>query len=115
MGYRYMLGDEPSLRLDGEPQAAGAASPPGEKDLAAAESPLSPDPMDDYRRCEMAMHDLLARYLHNTTDVRALTSALMTHAQQYALSWARLYRDVGAQSRKATPRPGDASRSDEPL
>lgn len=51
-------------------------------------------PMEAYRKCEKAVRELLSQFVQGEAEAHSLAAAVMTCAQDYALTMARFYREA---------------------
>jgi hypothetical protein len=56
----------------------------------------SDPPMEAYRKCELAIRGLLAPYVDGDAELNSIAAAIMTCAQDYALTMARFYLESRA-------------------
>ena len=77
---------------DGSVQHTGGRVP-GDGSTGPALSPLD-EPGQAYRECEARVRALLGPYVGGVHELNSLASAIMTSAQEYALTLARLYRSA---------------------
>lgn len=75
----------------------GVAAPTTIADAAAGEIDLVDGPLRAYLRCEADVRRIIAEYCDSTRQLDALASAVMSSAQEYAFSLARLYAQATEQ------------------
>jgi hypothetical protein len=68
--------------------------PPKRRKLDAGIDPEHDPPMDAYRKCERAVRELLSQFLQGEPEINSVAAAVMTCAQDYALTMARFYRQA---------------------
>jgi hypothetical protein len=62
-------------------------------------------PMEAYRKCERMVRGLIAPYVAGEPEVNSLAAAIMTCAQDYALTMARFYMESRATLGDSAPPP----------